>query len=108
MKIREIITEVVDKETGEVVEVSNFENGLLYGKYAVTNNQTVREKEKLMVRWWNKKKEISGSEMIKTNRGYFLDGYHLDEKSTELWFRLTGNDRSWRPSKKKFNKKNKK
>ena len=98
MFIREILTQKVDPTTGEVIEVSNFKNRLLYGFYAVISNKTVRAHEKFMVRWWNKKKGVPGSEMIKTNRGWFLDGYQLDEKSTDLWFNLTGNDRSWRPS----------
>lgn len=107
MHIREIITKVVNKETGEITEVSNFQNGLLYGIYSVISNKTVRDKEKLMIRWWNKNKNVPGNEMIKTNRGWFLDGYHIDERSIEQWFIATKNDRSWRPgkSKKNFHKK---
>ena len=52
MKIREIITTSVNKETGEVEFHSNFKNGLLYGLYAVTDNKTVRAKEKKLTRWW--------------------------------------------------------
>ena len=97
MKIREIITTSVNKETGEVEIYSNFKNGLLYGLYAVTDNKTVRAKEKKLTRWWNNNKSIPGYEMSKTNRGWFLDGYHLDEKSTEKWFNLTGNQRYGKP-----------
>lgn len=97
MKIREIITTSVNKETGEIEVHSNFKNGLLYGLYAVTDNKTVRAKEKKLTRWWNNNKEIPGYEMSRTNRGWFLDGYHLDEKSTEKWFNLTGNQRYAKP-----------
>ena len=97
MKIREIITTSVNKETGEVETYSNFKNGLLYGLYAVTDNKTVRAKEKKLTRWWNNNKTIPGYEMSRTNRGWFLDGYHLDEKSTERWFNLTGNQRYAKP-----------
>lgn len=101
MFIREIITEVVDPQTGEITEVSNFQNGLLYGLYAVVSNKTVRAKERLMIRWKNRNSSVPGNEMIKTNRGWFLDGYQLDEKSTELWFTATKNHRSWRPKENK-------
>ena len=108
--IREIVTRIVNEETGEILkEISNFQNGLLYGVYAVTSNKTVRAKEKFIIRWHNNKKDIPGKEMIKTNRGWFLDGYHLDEKSTEKWFNMTGNNRSIHPTKsnKKWNSKKK-
>lgn len=88
---------VVDIETGELIEVSVFQNGLLYGKYAVVSKKTVREKESFLRRWKNRIKDVPGEEMVKTNRGYFIDGWNVDEKSTELWFTLTKNDRQWRP-----------
>lgn len=98
---KEIITEVVDKETGEIIEVSNFKNGLLYGLFAVISNKTVREKEKFLVRWFNKNKAVPGAIMERTNRGYFIDGYNVDEKSVERWFSMTGLDRKWKPKPKK-------
>ena len=107
MRIREIITHEVNKETGEIIEYSNFQNGLLYGLYAVVDNKTVRTNEKFIIRWNNKKQGVLGQEMIRTNRGWFLDGYRLDEKSTELWFTLTKNNRSFNPFKKKWNLKKK-
>ena len=69
----------------------------LYGLYSVVSNKTVRKSENFFVRWKNKNKEIPGKEMVKTNRGWFLDGKHIDEKSTETWFKTTGLDRAWRP-----------
>ena len=98
MIIREIITRVINEQTGEILkEISNFENGLLYGVYAVISNKTVRANEKLLIRWHNNKKDIPGEEMIHTNRGWFIDGYQIDEKSTEKWFNLTGNQRYSKP-----------
>ena len=72
----------------------------LYGVYSVVSNKTVRKSENFFVRWRNKNKEIPGKEMIKTNRGWFIDGYNVDEKSADTWFNMTGNDRKWRPNKK--------
>lgn len=100
--VREIITENVNPETGEITKVSNFREGLLYGLYAVISNKTVRENEKFYVRWRNKDKSVPGKEMVRTNRGYFIDGYNVDEKSIQMWFNLTGNNRSWRPKTTKY------
>ena len=66
----------------------------LYGLYSVISNKTVRKSENFYIRWKNKKKDVPGKEMIRTNRGWFIDGHHVDEKSTEKWFTLTENDRS--------------
>lgn len=100
MNIREIITTKVDKETGEEIQISNIINGKLYGVYHVISNKTVREYEKFYVYWKNKDKNIPGSIMERTNRGYFIDGYHVDEKAIETWFAKTKNNRNWRPKKK--------
>lgn len=97
MNIREIISQREDKKTGEIYLVSNIKDGKLYGVYHVISNKTVRENEKFYVRWRNKEANVPGKEMIRTNRGYFIDGYNVDEKSTQLWFSLTHNDRSYRP-----------
>ncbi len=70
-------------------EVSVFINGLLYGIYSVISNKTVRVKEKFLKRWYNRNPEIPGEEMIKTNRGYFIDGYNVDQRSVDLWFYST-------------------
>lgn len=69
----------------------------LYGIYPVISNKTVRVNERFYVRWKNKQKDIPGKEMVKTNRGWFLDGKNIDEKSIEYWFNATKNDRAWRP-----------
>ena len=100
MHIREIITTKVNKETGEEIQISNIINGKLYGVYDVISNKTIREHEKFYVYWKNKDKNIPGSIMERTNRGYFIDGYHVDEKAIETWFAMTKNNRNWRPKKK--------
>lgn len=84
--------EIKNPETQEVQ--SDFIDGLLYGGYSVVSNKTVRAKEKFLVRWKNKDPNIPGKEMVKTNRGYFIDGYNVDERSTNLWFKLTKNNRN--------------
>ena len=105
---REIFTEVVDKETGEVTMVSNFKNGLLYGLFAVTSNKTVRKNEKSYRVWKNRKKNVPSEKIEHTNRGWFIDGYQVDEKSVENWFMLTENNRYENPkSNKKWNSKKK-
>lgn len=74
-------------------------NGKLYGIYSVISNKTVRRNEKLFERWFNKSKNVPGRQMIHTNRGWFIDGHEVDEKSVETWFSMTKLDRDW------FNKK---
>lgn len=74
---------------------------MLYDLYSVISNKTVRKNENCFIRWRNKKEEVPGKFMVKTNRGWFLDGYNIDERSVKLWFNLTGLDRNWRPKNKK-------
>lgn len=100
MNIREIITTKVNKETGEEVQISNIINDKLYGVYHVISNKTVREHEKFYIRWKNKDKNIPGAIMERTNRGYFIDGYNVDEKAIETWFTMTKNNRNWHSKKK--------
>jgi len=64
----------------------------LYDLYPVISNKTVRQNEKKFIRWKNRNKEIPGKTMVKTNRGYFLDGHNIDQKSVDTWFLLTEND----------------
>lgn len=90
---------VVDTETGEIMQIPAVSRGDLYGTYSVISNKTVRQKEKLTLRWKNKTPGVFGEEMIKTNRGWFLDGWNIDERSVEDWFRATGNNRFWKPNK---------
>ena len=105
MQIREIITESVDTKTGEVTQVSNFQNGLLYGLFSVVSNKTVRAKESFLRTWTNKTKDVPSEKMEKTNRGWFIDGYQVDDRSVNDWFRLTGNIKNPKPKKWNSNRK---
>jgi len=91
--IREIIT--VDPKTGE--STSNIINNKLYGVYNVISNKTVRQYEHFRIWWKNKNPEIPGSNMEKTNRGYFIDGYNVDLASADQWFAATKNNKNWKP-----------
>ena len=81
---------------------------LLYGVYAVVSNKTVRQNEKLYIVWYNKDESIPGSKMVKTNRGYFIDGYNVDEKAVTTWFDMTKLDRTKKSNFKNKSWKNKK
>ena len=96
MNIREIISQREDKRTGEIYLVSNIKDGKLYGVYHVISNKTVRENERFCVRWCNKDANIPGKEMVRTNRGYFIDGYNVDDVAVNMWFTMTKNSRNKR------------
>lgn len=57
----------------------------LYGLYCVISNKTVRRNEKKYKRF--KKDGIPGT-LVKTNRGYFIDGREVDKKSVDTFFAL--------------------
>lgn len=63
-----------------------FVNGKLYGLFSVISNKTVRAKESFYKRFKGTK-NVPGK-MIKTNRGFFIDGYNVDQKSVDLWFEM--------------------
>lgn len=105
MIIRETITRITNTETGEITEKSNIIDGKLYGLFSVVSNKTVREKEKRLTTWWNHKKGYPSEKMQRTNRGWFIDGYQVDEKSVNDWFIATGNDRNGFKPRKKWNSK---
>ena len=108
MIIKEIITRTINTETGEATETSNFQDGKLYGLFSVVSNKSVRQKEKFHRAWYNRKKEVPSTKMEHTNRGWFIDGYHVDERSVSRWFQLTDNDRTatFKPKKRWNSKKN--
>lgn len=58
----------------------------LYDLYEVVSNKTVRKNEKYYKRFKGNK-AVPGV-MVKTNRGYFIDGHQVDLKSVDLWFNL--------------------
>lgn len=96
MNIREIISQREDKRTGEIYLVSNIKDGKLYGVYHVISNKIVRENERFCIRWRNKDASIPGKEMVRTNRGYFIDGYNVDDVAVNMWFTMTKNSRNKR------------
>lgn len=63
--------------------VPNMEK--LYGLYSVISNKTVRKHEKKHEVF--RKKGVPGI-LIKTNRGYFIDGRQVDQKSVEIFFAM--------------------
>ena len=58
----------------------------LYGLYCVISNKKIRHNEKLYKRFL-KPKGVKGT-LVKTNRGYFIDGRQVDMKSVETYFDL--------------------
>ena len=61
----------------------------LYNMYYVVDNKTVRKHENFYKKFEKASKESLGT-MIKTNRGYFIDGHHVDFKSAKTWFEING------------------
>ena len=55
----------------------------LYNFYSIVSNKTVRKNEKFYKRF-PKHKFIPGI-LVKTNRGYFIDGHNVDLASVELY-----------------------
>lgn len=58
----------------------------LYDQFCIVSNKTVRKNERLYKRFPGHS-SVPGT-MIKTKRGYFIDGHQVDAKSTNLWFNL--------------------
>ena len=75
----------------EEIQKESFKDGKLYGLFSVISNKTVRQNEKFYKKFKGHK-DVPGT-MIKTNRGYFIDGHHVDQKSTNLWFDLVRNSK---------------
>ena len=61
----------------------------LYDIFNVVDNKTVRKHENFYKRFKKTSKESFGI-MIKTNRGYFIDGHHVDLRSAKTWFEING------------------
>ena len=56
----------------------------LYGIYNVVSNKTVRRHEKKYEVQRPRNKHVLGK-LIKTNRGWFIDGHQVDAKAVEAW-----------------------
>ena len=61
----------------------------LYDIFCVVDNKTVRKHENFYKKFKKASKDAYGT-MIKTNRGYFIDGHHVDLKSAKTWFEING------------------
>lgn len=68
-----------------------FKDRKLHGLFSVISNKTIRTNEKFYKKFKGDK-SVPGS-MVKTNRGYFIDGYNVDQKSANLWFDLVRNSK---------------
>ena len=61
----------------------------LYDIFNVVDNKTVRKHENFYKRFKKASKDALGT-MVKTNRGYFIDGYHVDLRSAKTWLEMNG------------------
>lgn len=61
----------------------------LYDIFCIVDNKTVRKHENFYKRFKRTQKEIPGV-LVKTNRGYFIDGHHVDLRSVKTWFEING------------------
>ena len=59
----------------------------LYDIFNVVDNKTVRKHENFYKRFKKASKESFGI-MVRTNRGYFIDGFHVDLRSAKTWFEI--------------------
>lgn len=60
---------------------------MLYNLYTVISNKTVRQHENFFKKYRKKNKKTPGI-LIKTNRGWFIDGHQVDERSAKLWHEI--------------------
>ena len=58
----------------------------LYDLYSVISNKTVRKNEKQYKRYPGHK-SVPGV-LVKTARGWFIDGHEVDQKAVQTWFNL--------------------
>ena len=61
----------------------------LYDIFYVVDNKTVRKHENFYKRFKKASKESFGV-MVRTNRGYFIDGFHVDFRSAKTWLEING------------------
>lgn len=60
-----------------------MKGNILYSKYIVISNKTIRRPESQYKSWISKHKE---GKLVKTARGYFLNGCQIDLRSVYEWF----------------------
>ena len=61
----------------------------LYGIYYVVSNKKVRKNEKFYKRYPHHK-SVPGT-LVQTNRGFFIDGKNVDQKSVDLYLQMIEN-----------------
>lgn len=61
----------------------------LYDIFCIVDNKTVRKHENFYKKFRKGNKSNLGT-MVKTNRGYFIDNYHVDSRSAKTWFEING------------------
>ena len=59
----------------------------LYNIYNVISNKTVRAHENFYKKYKRKNKNVLGT-LVKTNRGFFLDGHQIDVASMLMWHKM--------------------
>ena len=64
----------------------------LYDIFNVVDNKTVRKHENFYKRFKKASKESFGV-MVKTNRGYFIDGHHVDLRSARTCLEINGHSK---------------
>ena len=55
----------------------------IYNLYSVVSNKYIRRNEKFYKRY-PKSKTLPGT-LVKTNRGYFIDGQNVDQKAVDMY-----------------------
>lgn len=60
---------------------------MLYNLYTVISNKTVRQHENFFKKYRKKNKKTPGT-LVRTNRGWFIDGKEVDKRSVDLWHSL--------------------
>lgn len=62
----------------------------LYLIYNIVDNKTVRTNENLYRKFRRQNKYVLGT-LVKTNRGFFIDGKHVDQAAFNTWQELNHN-----------------
>lgn len=60
----------------------------LYNIFNVIDNKSVRAKERKFVKFNRTKGIYVPGRLIETNRGYFIEGKHVDMKAAETWMAI--------------------
>ena len=59
----------------------------LYGIYNVISNKGIRAHENFYKKYRKKNKKVQG-QLVRTNRGFFIDGKEVDQKAVTLWHNI--------------------